>query len=132
MRVLSSAISKIKILLLFKLARIKFHEQKFQKVSRNEETNAVRRCAYQGVKNVCLIRKIWHALFSWNTRFEIHPFALLPTKWSQSLPVQVIIFQKKVTRDCLFTKKKYCALCNYSRRNNCGVTVESFFGGVKI
>ena len=24
-------------------------------------------------------RKIWHALFSWNTRLEIYPFALLPT-----------------------------------------------------
>ena len=23
--------------------------------------------------------KIWRPLFSWNTRFEIHPFALLPT-----------------------------------------------------
>ena len=23
--------------------------------------------------------QIWHALFSWNTRFEICPFALLPT-----------------------------------------------------
>ena len=29
--------------------------------------------------------KIWHALFSWNTRFEIHPFALLPTiTWNLS------------------------------------------------
>ena len=91
----------MEILLLFKLARIKFHELKFTKVSRNEETNAVSRCAYQGVKNVRLIRKIWHALFSRNTRFEIHPFVLLPTKWSQSLPVQVIIFQKKVTRELL-------------------------------
>ena len=26
-------------------------------------------------------RKIWRVLFSWNTRFEIHPFALLLTKW---------------------------------------------------
>ena len=27
-----------------------------------------------------VVRKIWRALFSWNTRFEIRPFALLPTK----------------------------------------------------
>ena len=27
-----------------------------------------------------VFRKIWRALFSWNTRFEIRPFALLPTK----------------------------------------------------
>ena len=26
-----------------------------------------------------VFRKIWRALFSWNTRFEIWPFALLPT-----------------------------------------------------
>ena len=26
-------------------------------------------------------RKIWRALFSWNTRFDISPFALLPTKY---------------------------------------------------
>ena len=25
--------------------------------------------------------KIWRALFPWNTRFDIYPFALLPTKW---------------------------------------------------
>ena len=28
-----------------------------------------------------VFRKIWRALFSWNTRFEIHPIALLPTKF---------------------------------------------------
>ena len=26
--------------------------------------------------------KIWHALFSWNTRFEIRAFALLPTEFA--------------------------------------------------
>ena len=26
-----------------------------------------------------VFRKIWHALFPYNTRFEIRPFALLPT-----------------------------------------------------
>ena len=26
-----------------------------------------------------VFRKIWRALFSWNTRFEIRPFALLLT-----------------------------------------------------
>ena len=28
-----------------------------------------------------VFRKIWRALFSWNTRFEIRSFALLPTKY---------------------------------------------------
>ena len=26
-----------------------------------------------------VFRKVWRTLFSWNTRFEIRPFALLPT-----------------------------------------------------
>ena len=29
-----------------------------------------------------VFRKIWRALFSWNTRFEIRPFALLPTNFT--------------------------------------------------
>ena len=32
-----------------------------------------------------VFRKIWRALFSWNTRFEICPFALLPTTWQDEL-----------------------------------------------
>ena len=39
-----------------------------------------RTCAYHGVRNVPF-QKIWRALFSWNTHFEIRPFALLPTIW---------------------------------------------------
>ena len=35
-------------------------------------------CVSRG-KNV-RFSEIWHVLFSWNTRFEIRPFALLPTK----------------------------------------------------
>ena len=38
-----------------------------------------RTCAYQGVK-MFVFRKIWRDLFSWNTRFEIRQFAILPTK----------------------------------------------------
>ena len=29
--------------------------------------------------------KIWRALFSYNTRFEIRPFALLPTSWDGAI-----------------------------------------------
>ena len=29
--------------------------------------------------------KIWRALFAWNTRFEIRPFALLQTKLTKHL-----------------------------------------------
>ena len=35
-----------------------------------------------GVK-MSVFRKIWRALFSWNTRFEICPFTLLPTNSGQ-------------------------------------------------
>ena len=38
-------------------------------------------CAYQGVRNVCFFRKIWCALFSYNYRFEIRPFASLLRKY---------------------------------------------------
>ena len=34
-----------------------------------------------GDKKCSFFRKIWRALFSWNTHFEIRLFALLPTKW---------------------------------------------------
>ena len=32
-----------------------------------------------------VFRKIWHALFSLNTRFEIRPFALLPSNYLSSI-----------------------------------------------
>ena len=38
----------------------------------------VRTCAYQGVRNVLFSENLAY-LFSCNTLFEIHPFALLPT-----------------------------------------------------
>ena len=43
-------------------------------------------CWQQGSKRIgglkmFFFRKIWHALFSRNTRFEIRPFALLPTNY---------------------------------------------------
>ena len=36
-----------------------------------------------GVRNV-IFRKIWHTLFSCNTRFEIRPFILMPAIWRLS------------------------------------------------
>ena len=35
------------------------------------------------VVKMSVFRKIWRALFSWNTRFEICPFTLLPTNSGQ-------------------------------------------------
>ena len=37
----------------------------------------------QGVRNI-IFRKIWRALFSWNTCSEIRPFTLLPTNFTLS------------------------------------------------
>ena len=31
-----------------------------------------------------VIREIWRALFSWNTSFEIRPFALLPSNYQKT------------------------------------------------
>ena len=39
-------------------------------------------CAYQGVRNVRFLEN-WRPLFSWNTRFVIGLFALLPMCWSE-------------------------------------------------
>ena len=44
----------------------------------NKAHQSTRMFAYQGEWNACF-RKIWRALFSCNTRFEICPFVLLPT-----------------------------------------------------
>ena len=32
-----------------------------------------------------VFQKIWHVLFFWNTRFEIRPFALLPSTFPQDI-----------------------------------------------
>ena len=37
-------------------------------------------CLCIRVKKMFVFRKIWRAFFSWNTRFEIRPSALLPSK----------------------------------------------------
>ena len=42
------------------------------------DTHRLVRVRIRKVRNVSF-RKIWRALFSCNTRFQIHPFALLPT-----------------------------------------------------
>ena len=43
-----------------------------------------------------LFQKIWHALFSWNTCFEIRPFALRITEefiiWVFTCPVHIVAF----------------------------------------
>ena len=53
--------------------------QIFQKNNVSYTLIRTRTCSYQGLKNVR--RKIWHALISCNTRFEIRPFSLLPNEY---------------------------------------------------
>ena len=45
-----------------------------------------------------VFRKIWRTLFSWNTRFEIRPFALLPTKKALEQFFDNVYFIVKRTR----------------------------------
>ena len=51
-----------------------------------------------------VFRKIWRALFSCNTRFEIRPFAILPTIWFNvnSIHVNSIHFKPMKTAKNLF------------------------------
>ena len=39
-------------------------------------------CFKKAKHEMFVFRKFWRALLSWNTRFEIRPFALLPAKFS--------------------------------------------------
>ena len=57
-----------------------FQENKARQIFRKTNTSypLIRTRICQG-KKCSFFRKIWRALFSWNTRFEIRPFALLPT-----------------------------------------------------
>ena len=48
-----------------------------------------------------VFRKIWLALFSFNTRFEIRPFALLPTSWLHkkrpcSIPTKILKIDREI------------------------------------
>ena len=43
-----------------------------------------------------VFRKIWRALFFWNTRFDIHPFALLPTKLDVWLDLNGLLHLSKL------------------------------------
>ena len=52
--------------------------QIFRKTNISYPLIRTRTCAHQGVR-MFVFRKIWRALFSWNPRFEIRAFALLPT-----------------------------------------------------
>ena len=56
--------------------------QFFRKMSISYPPMRIRTCAYQRVRNV-FFQKVWRALFSWNTHFEIRPFALLQTKYQK-------------------------------------------------
>ena len=58
-------------------------------------------------------RKIWRALFSYNTRFEIRPFALLPLNSKKSLGQN---FQRQ--RTCLLIKEIILLANNLQKKIN--------------
>ena len=66
-----------------------------------------------------VFRKIWCALFSWNTRFEIRPFALLPTifNWKENITHLKI---SSLTQPAIFLLNKQiwdlmCSVCSFSQ-----------------
>ena len=61
------------------------------KKTKHAKFSEKRKCAYQGIK-MFVFRKIWRALFSWNTHFEIRPFALLLTIYCSKLILLLKLF----------------------------------------
>ena len=59
-----------------KTEHAKFSEKNEHSLAPNTHTYV----RVSGGKKYLFFQKIWGALFSWNTRFEIHPFASLPTR----------------------------------------------------
>ena len=47
-------------------------------------------------RKMFVFRKIWRALFSWNTRFEIRPFTLLPTISKISRTCNTVLAPKQI------------------------------------
>ena len=47
-------------------------------------------------------RKIWRALFSWNSRFEIRPFSLLPTNFGFPIMLWPKIVGSNLIRDAIY------------------------------
>ena len=81
-----------------------FQENKARRIFRKTNISypliRTRTCAYQGVRNV-RFWKIWHDLFSWNTRFEIRPFAFVLSPTNASFQSK-----KKYYEDQTFTCSK--------------------------
>ena len=99
-----------------RISKRMFQENKARQIFRKTNISypliRTRTCVYQGVRNV-RFRKIWRALFSWSTRFEIRPFALLPTfTWLNSKHCSISFdslwkFQQVCFKMCL---TRFCAL----------------------
>ena len=83
-----------------------------------------------------VFRKIWRALFSWNTRFEIRPFALLPTfrQYQKNIAFSILYFFSSVaspTNVQIFIS--FLFSCFFKNTNTaqkvskCGVFLAVFF-----
>ena len=74
-----------------------------------------------------VFRKIWRALFSWNTGFEIRPFALLPmilyNSWFSTLKLlknfSLKLLSKLFSRNCVYPENLPFSLfyVNWWKRN---------------
>ena len=67
--------------------------QIFRKTNISYSLIRTRMCSYQGIRNV-RFSGTWRALFSLKTRFEIHPFALRPTKFQLDWIKDFIDFER--------------------------------------
>ena len=76
------------------------------------------RFTYQGVK-IFVFRKIWHALFSWNTRFGIRPFAILPIAIWRFTKLSVIKIFWNGTFNNAFEVDVFSSLTTHFKNSNC-------------
>ena len=86
-----------------RISNLVFQEalQIFRKMNFSYPLICTRKCAYQGLRNVCFSGNLTCFVFFFcNTRFEIHPFALLPTILQSKRYVQLLLSLLAVTNCC--------------------------------
>ena len=84
-----------------------------------------RTCACQGIRNVPFTENLL-ALFSCNTRFEIRPFALLPTSTGMNISMDIIKVYWSWSEQHLFFFSVTCNLAVYS---HCFRIIKYYFLG---
>ena len=74
-----------------------FRENKARQIFRKTSISDPLICV-SGGKKMFVFRKIWRALFSWNTRFEIRPFVLLPTTYCINYNFYIYYFILRISK----------------------------------